>query len=97
MGRVHLARTPAGSAVAVKIARAADVTAVTATGMRTGTTAYMAPEYIRGQDVTEAGDVFALGVIASFAATGRLAFDGGSVEEPVPGAPGPVVKGGSPR
>ncbi|MGW7695090.1 protein kinase domain-containing protein [Streptomyces asiaticus] len=60
------------------IARAADVTAVTATGMRTGTPAYMAPEYIRGQDVTEAGDVFALGVIASFAATGRLAFGGGS-------------------
>ncbi len=60
------------------IARAADVTAVTATGMRTGTPAYMAPEYIRGQDVTGAGDVFALGVIASFAATGRLAFGGGS-------------------
>ncbi len=60
------------------IARAADVTAVTATGTRTGTPAYMAPEYIRGQDVTEAGDVFALGVIAGFAATGRLAFGGGS-------------------
>ncbi|AGP53961.1 hypothetical protein M271_11820 [Streptomyces rapamycinicus NRRL 5491] len=60
------------------IARAADVTAVTATGMRTGTPAYMAPEYIRGRDVTEAGDVFALGVIAGFAATGRLAFGGGS-------------------
>lgn len=60
------------------IARAADVTAVTATGMRTGTPAYMAPEYIRGQTVTEAGDVFALGVIAHFATTGRLAFGGGS-------------------
>nr|WP_314174704.1 protein kinase [Streptomyces sp. DSM 40971] len=60
------------------IARAADVTSVTGTGMRTGTPAYMAPEYITGQDVTEAGDVFALGVIAHFAATGRLAFGGGS-------------------
>ncbi len=60
------------------IARAADVTAVTATGMRTGTPAYMAPEYIRGQTVTEAGDVFALGVIAHFAATGHLAFGGGT-------------------
>ncbi|EFL27032.1 putative serine/threonine protein kinase [Streptomyces himastatinicus ATCC 53653] len=60
------------------IARAADVTSVTATGMRTGTPAYMAPEYIRGQDVTEAGDVFALGGIAHFAATGRLPFGGGA-------------------
>ncbi|MFI0773362.1 WD40 repeat domain-containing serine/threonine protein kinase [Streptomyces sp. NPDC021212] len=60
------------------IARAADVTSVTATGMRTGTPAYMAPEYIRGQSVTEAGDVFALGVVAHFAATGRLAFGGGT-------------------
>ncbi|MFI0815746.1 WD40 repeat domain-containing serine/threonine protein kinase [Streptomyces sp. NPDC021098] len=60
------------------IARAADVTAVTAAGMRSGTPAYMAPEYIRGQSVTEAGDVFALGVVAHFAATGRLAFGGGA-------------------
>ncbi|MGW1013216.1 protein kinase domain-containing protein [Streptomyces termitum] len=60
------------------IARAADVTAVTATGMRAGTPAYMAPEYIRGQEVTEAGDVFALGLVAHFAASGRLAFGGGS-------------------
>ncbi|MEU8731923.1 serine/threonine-protein kinase [Streptomyces tendae] len=60
------------------IARAADVTALTATGMRAGTPAYMAPEYIRGQEVTEAGDVFALGLVAHFAATGRLAFGGGS-------------------
>lgn len=60
------------------IARAADVTSVTATGMRTGTPAYMAPEYIRGQSVTEAGDVFALGGVAHFAATGRFAFGGGA-------------------
>lgn len=60
------------------IARAVDVTAVTATGMRAGTPVYMAPEYIRGQQVTEAGDVFALGLVAHFAATGRLAFGGGS-------------------
>ncbi|MGH3311489.1 MAG: protein kinase domain-containing protein [Streptomyces sp.] len=60
------------------IARAADVTSVTGTGMRAGTPAYMAPEYIRGQDLTEAVDVFALGLVAHFAATGRLAFGGGS-------------------
>lgn len=60
------------------IARAADVTSVTGTGMLTGTPAYMAPEYIRGQDVTGAVDVFALGAVASFAVTGRPAFGGGS-------------------
>ncbi|WBB59470.1 serine/threonine protein kinase [Streptomyces sp. WMMC500] len=60
------------------IARAADLTAVTATGVRAGTPAYMAPEYIRGQTVTEAGDVFALGGIAHFAATGGHAFGGGT-------------------
>ncbi|MFF1421079.1 protein kinase [Streptomyces sp. NPDC058280] len=60
------------------IARAADVTSVTGTGLLTGTPAYMAPEYIRGQTVTEAVDVFALGVVACFAVTGRPAFGVGS-------------------
>ncbi|MFJ7198780.1 MULTISPECIES: WD40 repeat domain-containing serine/threonine protein kinase [unclassified Streptomyces] len=58
------------------IARATDVTSVTSTGMLAGTPGYMAPEYIRGQTVTEAGDVFALGAIAAFAATARPAFGG---------------------
>lgn len=58
------------------IARAADVTSVTSTGMLAGTPGYMAPEYIRGQTVTEAGDIFALGAIAAFAATARPAFGG---------------------
>ena len=59
------------------IARAADATSVTGTGVLTGTPAYLAPEYIRGQEVTGAADVFALGVLAYFAVTGRLAFGGG--------------------
>jgi phosphate ABC transporter phosphate-binding protein len=59
------------------IARAVDVTSVTATGVLVGTPAYMAPEYIRGHPVTPAGDVFSLGVLANFAATGRMAFGGG--------------------
>jgi len=66
------------------IARAADVTSVTGTGIRIGTPVYMAPEYIRGQDVTEADDVFALGVVACFAASGRLAFGGGTTQRGVP-------------
>lgn len=60
------------------IARAADVTSVTSAGMVPGTPAYMAPEYIQGNTATPATDIFALGVIASYAATGRTAFGGGS-------------------
>ncbi|WP_432165496.1 WD40 repeat domain-containing serine/threonine protein kinase [Streptomyces sp. bgisy031] len=58
------------------IARATDVTSVTSTGMLAGTPGYMAPEYIRGESLTEAVDVFALGAIASYAATARPAFGG---------------------
>jgi serine/threonine protein kinase len=59
------------------IARAVDSTSVTRTGVRPGTPAYMAPEHIRGEQVTAAADLFALGVLAHFAATGELAFGGG--------------------
>ncbi|MFF0967134.1 WD40 repeat domain-containing serine/threonine protein kinase [Streptomyces sp. NPDC003703] len=58
------------------IARAADVTSVTSTGMLAGTPGYMAPEYIRGESLTAAVDVFALGAIAAYAATARPAFGG---------------------
>jgi WD40 repeat protein len=60
------------------IARAADVTSITGTGIGPGTPAYMAPEHIDGKTLTPAADVFALGLVANFAATGELAFGGGS-------------------
>jgi ABC-type phosphate transport system substrate-binding protein len=60
------------------IARATEVTSMTATGVTPGTPAYMAPEYIRSGQVMPAGDVFALGVLANYAATGRKAFGGGA-------------------
>jgi len=60
------------------IARAADATALTRAGMLVGSPQYMAPEQIRGGEVTGAADVFALGALAAFAATGRAPFgDGG--------------------
>jgi hypothetical protein len=59
------------------IARAADSTVVTGTGMLIGSPPFMAPEQVRGQDITAAVDVFALGAVAAFAATGRSPFGEG--------------------
>ncbi|WP_328342230.1 protein kinase [Streptomyces violaceus] len=60
------------------IARAADTTALTGTDVRLGTPAYMAPEQAMGGDVTPVLDVFALGLVAFFAATGRHPFGEGA-------------------
>ncbi|MGW8972290.1 serine/threonine-protein kinase [Streptomyces platensis] len=60
------------------IAHAADATTLTSTHIRVGTPAFMAPEQIRGHSATPATDVFALGNLAVFAATGRTAFGEGN-------------------
>ncbi|MCQ8775073.1 serine/threonine-protein kinase [Streptomyces telluris] len=59
------------------IARAADATALTASGVTVGTPAFMAPEQASGAEVTAATDVFALGQLAAFAATGTSAYGNG--------------------
>ncbi|SDJ28361.1 Serine/threonine protein kinase [Actinokineospora alba] len=59
------------------IARAVDTTSVTQAGIRVGTPAFMAPEQVRGQPATPALDIFALGSLAVYAATGELPFGGG--------------------
>jgi serine/threonine kinase PknH len=59
------------------IARAADATPLTRTGFRIGSPHYMAPEQALGQPSAPAIDVFALGSMAYFAATGRAAFGDG--------------------
>ena len=59
------------------IARAADSTVVTGTGMLIGSPPFMAPEQVKGQEITPAVDVFALGAVAAFAATGRSPFGEG--------------------
>ena len=61
------------------VARAADQSTVTATGLIVGTPAYMAPEQARAAKTPRpAVDVFSLGGVIAFAATGEPPFGGGS-------------------
>ncbi|CAM5251598.1 serine/threonine protein kinase [Streptomyces spiroverticillatus] len=61
------------------IARATDATAsLTSTGVSVGSPGYMSPEQILGKGVTSAADVFSLGAVLAFAATGTAPFPGDS-------------------
>lgn len=63
------------------ISRAVDGTAVTSTGVRVGTVGYTAPEQAERGISAPAGDVFALGAVLAYAATGIGAFGTGSDAE----------------
>ncbi|MFF2079874.1 serine/threonine-protein kinase [Kitasatospora sp. NPDC058162] len=56
------------------IARSAGETQLTSTGVAVGTPPFMAPEQFRSGTATAATDVFALGSVLAFAATGRGPF-----------------------
>ncbi|MEU1911643.1 serine/threonine-protein kinase [Streptomyces massasporeus] len=61
------------------IARATDGTAsLTSTGVSIGSPGYMSPEQILGKGVTGAADVFSLGAVLAYAATGQQPFPGDS-------------------
>ncbi|EKX60510.1 serine/threonine protein kinase [Streptomyces ipomoeae] len=61
------------------IARATDGTAsLTSTGVSIGSPGYMSPEQILGKGVTGAADVFSLGAVLAYAATGESPFPGDS-------------------
>ncbi|WP_405997781.1 serine/threonine-protein kinase [Streptomyces sp. NBC_00829] len=60
------------------IARAADATSLTSSGVTIGTPSFMAPEQAAGSHVTPATDIFALGQVAAYAATGHAAFGEGT-------------------
>lgn len=50
---------------------------VTATGLAVGSTAYMAPEQARGEDVDGRADLYSLGVLAWEMLTGQLPYEAG--------------------
>ncbi|WP_328765346.1 protein kinase domain-containing protein [Streptomyces sp. NBC_00272] len=59
------------------IARALDSATggLTSTGVVVGSPGFMSPEQIRGESLTEASDIFSLGSVLAFAASGRLPFE----------------------
>ncbi|MFF8809047.1 serine/threonine-protein kinase [Streptomyces omiyaensis] len=59
------------------IARAADAVALTGTGLRIGTAAFMAPEQALGGPVSPATDVFALGALIAYVVSGEAPFGAG--------------------
>ncbi|SEG76993.1 Serine/threonine protein kinase [Thermomonospora echinospora] len=84
---VHRDLTPANVIMAADgpriidfgVARALDASAMTEIGGLLGTVAYMSPEQVHGQPAGPASDVFSLGSLLVFAATGRSPFDAATV------------------
>ncbi|MEU3938012.1 protein kinase [Streptomyces sp. NPDC029044] len=62
------------------ISRLLDATTRTATGVLTGTAAYLAPEQVLGRPVGRPADIYALGLVLLESLTGRLEYDGGPLE-----------------
>ncbi|MFF4658776.1 protein kinase [Streptomyces sp. NPDC001381] len=60
------------------ISKAADASALTGTGNRVGTPAYMSPEYLRTGRCDTASDVFSLACTLVYAAAGRAPFGDGT-------------------
>jgi Flp pilus assembly protein TadD/predicted Ser/Thr protein kinase len=56
------------------IAKGADATALTGSSAVIGTLRYMSPEQLNGQELTPQSDVFALGTVLAYAATGHDPF-----------------------
>ncbi|RAY11516.1 hypothetical protein DPM19_29890 [Actinomadura craniellae] len=62
------------------IARALDVATISVSGALLGTPAFMAPGQAKGHAPLQADDIFSLGGVLCFAATGRPPFGGGALE-----------------
>ncbi|NUU20839.1 MAG: protein kinase, partial [Streptomycetaceae bacterium] len=62
------------------ISRAADASVLTRTGMTVGSPGFMSPEQIEGSDIGPPTDVFSLGAVLTFAATGAGPFGEGDAQ-----------------
>ncbi|MGZ9935686.1 bifunctional serine/threonine-protein kinase/ABC transporter substrate-binding protein [Streptomyces sp. NC-S4] len=62
------------------IARGGEHTALTSAGAVLGTPGFLPPEQAEGRPAEPAGDVFSLGCLLAYAATGRLPFGTGTVD-----------------
>ena len=60
------------------ISRAAEASALTSTGLVVGSPGFMSPEQAEGREVGLASDIFSLGAVLTFAATGQGPFGTGS-------------------
>jgi Protein kinase domain len=60
-----------------------DGTTLTVAGAHVGAAGFMAPEQAEGREVTPAADVFALGCVLAYAATGRAPYGGGASSSPL--------------
>ncbi len=60
------------------ISRAAEATALTRTGLVIGSPGFMSPEQATGGDVEKPSDIFSLGAVLAFAATGEGPFGAGT-------------------
>lgn len=62
------------------IARFAEATTLTMTGTVMGTAGWLAPELLRDDEVSAAADIWSLGAVLAYAATGRPPADGSRAE-----------------
>ena len=78
------------------IARTAEASTLTATGMMLGTPAYLAPEQVTGEGLDHRVDIFALGVMAYEMLAGRVPFEGptptSAMMKRLAGPPEPITR-----